>query len=413
MLDRAEQHRHLNALMAVDAEASLAAAGEALRRYRQGQARLLEGVPVLVKDLIDTAGLETSYGSAMFAGHIPERDAVVVERVTAAGGIVIGKAATHEFAWGITTDGTAAGPTRNPWNPDLVPGGSSGGPAAGLAAGLAPLAIGSDTAGSIRIPASFCGVAGLRPTFGLVPGTGVFPLAPSLDTVGPMARTIDDLELLLRVLAPRAPAGPPAGPALVAGVLDPAQGLCTPDIAEVFHTAVAAAAGAGIRIAGAELGELPELYPALAATAGAEAVMVHRRAGLWPKRADEYHPTVRHRLELASAVDASEYARAQRDRALVVSATARVFGGVDILLSPVAGVPPVPVGQDRAADGDRFRERVISFTALQSLAGVPGCVVHAGFDNGGMPVGIQLTAAWGREQVLLTAARLLAGVLPR
>jgi aspartyl-tRNA(Asn)/glutamyl-tRNA(Gln) amidotransferase subunit A len=411
LLERAEQHRHLNALMAVDAEASLTAAKDALVRYRQGRARPLEGVPVLVKDLIDTAGLETTYGSAMFAGYIPERDAIVVERVKAAGGIVIGKTATHEFAWGITTDGTAAGPARNPWNPELVPGGSSGGSAAGLAVGLAPLAIGTDTAGSIRIPTAFCGVTGLRPTFGLVPGTGVFPLAPSLDTVGPMARTVADLELLLQVIA--GPTAKPSGSAPVAGVLAPDRTECAPDIARVFNTTVVRAAGAGIRIVPAELGELPAPYPTLSATVGAEAVMVHRRAGLWPKRAAEYHPTVRRRLEQASAVDASKYVHAQRDRALVVSAVARVFSGVDILLSPVAGVPPAPVGRDEAVDADRFRERVISFNALQSLAGVPACVVRAGSDDSGMPVGIQLTAAWGREQTLLTVARLLAGELAR
>jgi aspartyl-tRNA(Asn)/glutamyl-tRNA(Gln) amidotransferase subunit A len=166
LLERIAEHRCLNAVSAVDAERSLAGAEDALQRYRAGRARPLEGVPVLVKDLIDTSRLTTTYGSAMFAGHVPEHDATVVRLLREAGAIVLGKTTTHEFAWGITTDGTAAGPARNPWNPDLVPGGSSGGSAAALAAGLAPLALGTDTAGSVRIPAAFCGVAGLRPTFG-------------------------------------------------------------------------------------------------------------------------------------------------------------------------------------------------------------------------------------------------------
>ena len=205
--ERAGGLRDLNALLATDVEASLAQAQESLLRYHEGRARPLEGVPVIVKDLIDTAGLVTTYGSAMFAGHVPDRDAVVVERVRAAGGIVIAKSATHEFAWGITGESSVSGAPRNPWDRTRVPGGSSAGSAAALAVGLAPLALGTDTAGSIRIPAAFCGVAGLRPTFGSVPAAGAFSLAPSLDTVGPMARTVEDLDLLLSVIAPGAAPG--------------------------------------------------------------------------------------------------------------------------------------------------------------------------------------------------------------
>ncbi len=362
-LERAERYRDLNILTALDVERSLAGARQAASRYREDRARPLEGVPVVVKDLIDTAGLVTGYGSSIFAGHVPERDAAVVRRVREAGGIVLGKSATHEFAWGVTTDGGSRGPTRNPWDPAVVPGGSSGGSAAALAAGLAPLALGTDTAGSVRIPAAFCGVAALKPTFGSVQADGVFPLAPSLDTVGPMARSAGDLELLFSVISP---------------------------------------------------GTLERPAP-IGATVGAEGIVGHRRAGLWPERRSAYHRTVRQRLEHASGISLEQYAQAQRDRALITSLAARVLGGVDVLLSPVSGVSPAPIGHDAETGSARarsFRERVMTFTAAQSLTGLPTCTVRAGFDDQGLPVGVQLTSAWGREGMLLWAARLLVDAVP-
>ena len=181
------------------------AAGEARAAedaWSRGAARPLEGVPIAVKDIFDTAGVATTYGSAMFAGHVPERDAEAVRRVRAAGAIVLGKTATHEFAWGFSSINDALGTVRNPRDPERVAGGSSGGSAAALAAGLAPLALGSDTGGSIRVPSAFCGTYGLKPTFGRVSLAGVWPLARTLDHAGPMARTPKDLALLLGVLAP-------------------------------------------------------------------------------------------------------------------------------------------------------------------------------------------------------------------
>ncbi|MFD8810323.1 amidase [Streptomyces sp. NPDC059627] len=419
LLERAQEYRDINALLAIDAERSLAEAEQALRCYREGNARPLEGVPVAVKDLIDTAGLETTYGSSIFAGHVPDRDATAVQRVRAAGGIVIAKTTTHEFAWGITTDGSVSGPARNPWGLGMVPGGSSGGSAAALAVGLAPLAIGTDTAGSIRIPAAFCGVSGLKPTFGTVPTAGVFPLAPSLDTVGPMARTVEDLELLLSVMAPgtvaeQDPQTPRTGP--VVGVWEQShQAACSSEVAGLFHAAVSAMAEAGADVRSVTSSQLPALYSTLAATVAAEGIIGHRRAGLWPKRRADYHPAVRHRLEQASGISVEQYAQAQQERALLTAMTARVLGTVDVLLTPVAGVSPAAIGHDSVVDdaqAQEFRERVMTFTALQSLTGVPACTVRVGFDNKGLPVGVQLTAAWGRERTLLAAARLLVSALP-
>ncbi|WP_406155795.1 amidase [Streptomyces sp. NBC_00882] len=414
LLDRAEHHRGLNALLATDPEQSRAEARQALKRHRNGTARPLEGVPIVIKDLIDTAGLETTYGSSIFAGHLPAEDATVVARIRAAGGIVIGKATTHEFAWGITTDGTQAGPTCNPWDPSLVPGGSSGGSAAALAVGLAPLALGTDTAGSIRIPAAFCGVTGLRPTFAAVPTKGVFPLAPSLDCVGPLARNVEDLELLLSVIAPDAAARKPESEVTVGLWERSYQAPRTPETAHVFDRAIAALKDAGVRIVSVDSGALPPLYATMATIIGAEAAAGHRRAGLWPAGRAAYHPGVRHRMEQATAIPFADYAQAQHDRMLVTSLAAHVLGQVDVLLTPVSGAPPAPIGHDavpNAPEAVEFREQVMAFTALQSLTGVPACVVRAGFDGNGLPVGLQLTAAWGGDRTVLRTARLLSDVL--
>jgi len=180
-------------------------AGEEARaaeaRWADGTARPLEGVPLAVKDLFDTEGVETTYGSPMFRGYVPERDATAVAIAREAGAIVLGKTATHEFAWGYSSINDAMGTVRNPRDRERVAGGSSGGSAAAVADGLAPLALGTDTGGSIRVPAAFCGVYGLKPTFGRVSLDGVWPLARTLDHAGPIAGSIRDLRLFYEVLA--------------------------------------------------------------------------------------------------------------------------------------------------------------------------------------------------------------------
>src|SRR3954447_22225376 len=198
----------VNAFITLDLDAARAQAQAAEREHAGGRARLLAGIPVAVKDIFDTAGLRTTYGSAIFADHVPDRDATAVRRLREAGAVVLGKTLTHEFAWGITSENPHFGPCRNPHDLERVAGGSSGGSAAVLAYGGAPLALGSDTGGSIRIPAAFCGVAGLKPTYGRVSAAGVLPLAPSLDPTGPLARTPADAVLALQAIRGSAPAAP-------------------------------------------------------------------------------------------------------------------------------------------------------------------------------------------------------------
>ncbi|MEU6654783.1 amidase [Streptomyces sp. NPDC046900] len=406
----------LNTMTATSLERALQAAQASEQRYREGRPLPLDGVSVAVKDLIDTADLQTTYGSGMFAGHLPHRDAPVVRLVRAAGGVVIGKSATHEFAWGITTDNEHFGPTRNPWAPDRVPGGSSGGSAAALAAGLAPLALGTDTAGSIRIPAAFCGVVGLKPTHGAVDGRGVFPLAPSLDHVGPMARTVSDVRLLHSVISKpdyRLHRGAPDPSSLAIKGLR--VGIC-PDLDQIPLGSAAQAARDATAAAFTELGaqvvevpapDAPRLYETLGAVVLAEGSRVHRRAGLWPGRGAEYGQEVRSRLELAAIADADTYVDSHYERVRLHSVMHQILSAVDVLLSPVSAISPVPIGQDKLRHAGRqlpFRELVMTSTAPQSLTGLPACTVRAGFDEHGLPVGVQLTSPPRTESRLLDIA---------
>jgi aspartyl-tRNA(Asn)/glutamyl-tRNA(Gln) amidotransferase subunit A len=405
-----DQDGLLNAVVSQDFDRAHHDAGHSATRWRQGRARPLEGVPVLIKDLIDTQDLRTTYGSGMFADNVPAHDAVVVAQLRRAGAIVLGKTATHEFGWGITTGNDRFGPTRNPWALDLVPGGSSGGSAAGLAAGYAPLALGTDTAGSIRIPAGFCGVAGLKPTFGAVSTAGVRALAPSLDHVGPMARTVADLRLLWSVLASQPTR------AFRAALTELTVGIC-PDLdqmplGEAAHRmrndAVSVLRDAGVRVVVLRSPALPPIYPTLATTLLAEARRTHTDLGLWPARAGEYGADVRARLELSETVGLAEYMHAQHARTELRTALSRMLTEVDALLSPISAVGPIPIGQREPLSlaGATFREQVITSTAPQSLAGLPSLTVRVGFD-GDIPVGIQLTASPWREQVLLTLGELM------
>ena len=201
LIDAAAEHPELGAFITLTLDAAREQARAAERAYRDGTARPLEGLTLAVKDLFDTAGITTTYGSRIFKGHVPQADALAVRsapRTPARSSSA--RPLTHEFAWGITSHNPHFAPCRNPWDPERVPGGSSGGSAVALATGQAALALGSDTGGSIRIPAAFCGVAGLKPTYDRIPATGVFPLARSLDHVGPMARTPADVRLFYEAL---------------------------------------------------------------------------------------------------------------------------------------------------------------------------------------------------------------------
>ena len=361
-------------------------AREEAKAVRPDDERPLAGVPLGVKDLFDSEGVRTTYGSPMFADHVPAADAVALAHARAAGAILVGKTQTHEFAWGITSVNRLMGTSRNPWAPDRMSGGSSGGSAVALAAGLVPLALGSDTGGSIRVPSSFCGTVGFKPTYGLVSRAGIFPLAASLDHPGAMARMPADAALLLSAIAGEV--APDDGKRRV-GVHTELNMTPPFDVVDVAFP------------------EAEVAYPTFVPIQRAEALFTHTSAGLWPARGDEYGEDVRSRLEAAETVTLADYLAASEDRRRLADGFRRVFREVDLLLTPVAAAPPPPIGEE----GD-LRDLVMPFTVPQDLAGLPTCTVRAGFDDLGLPFGIQLTGPPGSDARVLAAAQELYDATP-
>lgn len=411
----------LGAFTALCLERARQEAVECERDYARGPAPgPLAGVPFAVKDLFDTAGVRTTYGSPMFADHVPAADSAAVRQVRDADAILLGKTQTHEFAWGITSVNRLMGTSRNPWRTERMSGGSSGGSAVALAARMVPLAIGSDTGGSIRMPSAFCGTVGLKPTFGRISTTGVWPLARSLDHPGPMARSPADAALLLSALDdPRyAVPGEPAAEPRIAGLR---VGLCpglhpvplTDAVQAAFDAAVAAARELGAELVELEFDGADAIFPTFGVIQRAEALATHSEAGLYPARRDEYGDDVRGRLEAAERVTLDDYRAATAERERLRAATAALLRRADVLLTPVTAGSPLPVGEDRLLHGGReldFRELVMPYTVLQDLLGIPACALRAGFDELGIPIGVQVTGRrWADQQVLAAAQALYEG----
>lgn len=372
----------------------------------------LAGVPVALKDLYLTRGTPTTASSRVLAGHDPGVDAAVWERLRAAGAGLLGKTTTHEFAYG-----TASAPTRNPWDLTRNPGGSSGGSAAALAARMVPLATGSDTGGSLRIPSAACGTSALRPAHGRVSAYGVLPLGPSLDTTGPMARRLLDVSLVLRLLAghdPRDPHSldapvpdyPLAAPAGLTGLriglpTGPPWSQVEPSVDRVFREGLAVLVARG-----AEL--VPVAPPALTATVldpqwsaydttnGAEALHSHR--DLLATSRELYSPQVLARLALAERVTAVDYLEAQRLRREWAAQWRAVFAahGLAAVAHPALDAPPAVVDPDGPSVGPKIR-----LSIAWSLARFPALSVPAGLDERGLPVGLSLAALPEREAELV------------
>jgi aspartyl-tRNA(Asn)/glutamyl-tRNA(Gln) amidotransferase subunit A len=379
------------AFWALCLDQALDQARAAERTWARGDARALEGIPIAVKDIFDTEGVVTTYGSAMFRDHVPGDDAEAVRSVREAGAIVLGKTATHEFAWGFSSINDALGTVRNPRDPSRVAGGSSGGSGAALAAGLAPLALGTDTGGSIRVPSAFCGVYGLKPTWGAVSADGVWPLASTLDHVGPMARTPEDLALLFEVLAGRPLGG--AGEPGVVGVCPDLHSVALEPSVEAEFSSTAAALGA-VEVA---LPEAELIVPAFRTIQLAEGYETHRAAGLYPSRAAEYGADVLARVEMGSTVTLPELLAAHADRERVRAGFGRLFAEVDLLLTPAVPLAPPRIEDERARPA--LREAVLTYTAPQDLVGLPACVLANG---------MQLTGPPGAEARVLDVAASLA-----
>ena len=426
----------LGAFAEVTAERATGEARERAAELRRGVSRgPLHGVPVAVKELFDVAGAIGDYGSEVLAGRVSGSDAELVARLRAAGAVIVGVTRSHEFGWGITSQHATRSSPRNPWNLARVPGGSSGGSAAAVASGMVPAAVASDTGGSVRIPATFCGVAGIKPTLGRISRAGGLALASTLDTPGVVAGGVEDLWPLMAAMS-----GPHAGdPATLGDPLPPApdpgsagDGLAgvRVGIAPALRGSVpwgeATTAGfdrtcEALRAAGADLIEvdLPSAEDVLAAFIPlqmAEAYDFHsRQLGLFPERADVYGADVRGRLEMASGVTMGEYLESRRRRLEFIWAFDRAFESLDALLTPISAVGPSTVEDPDSVvvDGRRraLREVVMGFTVPQNLTGLPAVAVPVGFDADGMPVGMQFTAGRLREDVAVRVAGVVEHVL--
>ena len=337
-LARIAAQPELNAVITVCEE-------EALARARRGVSGVLAGVPILVKDLIDTAGVRTTYGSSIYADHVPERTAQSVAALEAQGAIVVGKANLDEFAWGVCGQNTFYGDTVNPAAPDRVAGGSSSGNAAALAADMVPLALGTDTGGSVRIPAAACGVVGLKTAIGAIPTEGVFPLAASFDTVGPMARTVADCALAHAVLT-GTEVPEPAVAGLRVGVLTAYPDLAPPEApAERDERALVHAER--LRAMGANVTELSLPVPKADTWAVFYADTAVSHAATFPSRRDEYGPLIRAKLDHAITVT-DEQANEGRAALAEWRAVAAREPDVDLVLAPTLGydeLPPVGVDE--------------------------------------------------------------------
>jgi aspartyl-tRNA(Asn)/glutamyl-tRNA(Gln) amidotransferase subunit A len=383
---------------------------EALQRGRS--LGPLHGVPIAVKDNIDTEGVVTSVGSSFFAHNVPKRDAEVVRRLRAAGAVLLGKLALHEFAYGGTSQNSHHTNCHNPWDLTRIPGGSSGGSGAALAADLCAGALGTDTGGSVRGPAALNGVSALRPTYGRISGRGVFPITWSLDTVGPMARSVADIAAMLEVLAgfdeedlasERAPVD--AYEASVA--LDPAGirvGLPTTfyfdevdhEIVSLVHDAGSVLERLGCEVVPVDISGAAEVEEATRRMIGAEALAIHReRLAAHPEGFGE---DVRRRLRSADQISGADYATFVRLGREWRRQLREVFERVDVLLSPTAGVVAPPIATSEMIETTRLLTRL---TYGWSLAGLPALALPCGFSRE-LPVGMQLAARPWAETTLLT-----------
>ncbi len=414
LLDRiAALNPQVNAFITVTEKQALAAARAAERAVMAGKKGRLLGIPLAYKDIYETAGIRTTAHSRILADNIPAKDAETVRRLGAAGAIMLGKLATHEFAVGGPALDLPWPPARNPWDLRRFTGGSSSGSAAAIAAGLTLGALGSDTGGSIRLPAAYCGIAGLKPTPGLVSRRGVIPLAPSLDTAGPMAWTAEDCAILLDALAGHDPADPASVPgpgvSYAAGLAAPLKGMrvgvlrhfyehdapAAPEMHQAMTNAARILRSLGCKLEDAALPPLQD-YNAVGRTIiCAEAFALHEAT--LRKRLGDYSRAFRIRVLPGALVRASDYIAAQRRRTALIAATAEAFQKFDVLITAPTGGPAPLLSEQRPDDG--FARPFL--TTFANVAALPAMVVCAGFTPAGLPLGLEIVGpAWADATVL-------------
>jgi aspartyl-tRNA(Asn)/glutamyl-tRNA(Gln) amidotransferase subunit A len=414
--------RQLNSFITVMRDEALAQARLAEQDMQRGQYRgPLHGVPLAVKDLYYTKGTRTTMGSKIFADFVPDYDATVIARLREAGAIVIGKLNLHEFARGATNASSVIGPCHNPWDVTRVPGGSSGGSAAAVAAGFCFGSLGSDTGGSIRIPAALCGIVGLKPTYGRVSRYGVFPLSWSLDHVGPMTRTVADAALLLQAIAghdrhdptTRTAVVPDYAAALNGDIAGVRLGIPREFYFEQLDAEVGRLVREAIRLlekAGARIEEISLPLSKYAAAAGrlislTESAAIHEK---WLRtRAMDYSPDVRAGFLAGQLLLGKHYLRAQRVRSLIRQEMAAALRRVDALVTPTSPIAAPRLDQPTVTIGGEAVEVMTVLSRLTrpaNLSGFPAISVPCGFTADNLPVGLQFIGRPFGEAALLHIA---------
>jgi aspartyl-tRNA(Asn)/glutamyl-tRNA(Gln) amidotransferase subunit A len=399
------------------AEAELGVRGKRKTRADRG---LLHGIPISLKDNICTEGIRTTAGSKILRDYFPEKDAPVVTRLKHAGAVLLGKTNMHEFAYGVTTNNPHYGPARNPWDTARIPGGSSGGSAAAVAAGLCYGSVGTDTGGSIRIPAALCGIVGLKPGLGRVDVAGVIPLSVTHDCVGPMARTAADAGILFRAIADggndKGEGARQRGSAarklskLRLGI--PREfffEVMSGEVQKSFDAAVRSLRGLGAKIEEVSIPLLAQTENAGNRIAWAEACHYHQQSGWFPSRGAEYSEDVRSRLETGMKVSAVEYLEAMDQRRSFISQLRGVMEkeAIDALMVPTTPIAAPLIGEETTHLGNDHhapRALLLRLNRPANLAGLPAISVPCGFTAAGLPMGLQFIGAEQNEQLLLDVA---------
>lgn len=418
-LDRLEPK--LNAFIAVDRDGALARAKTADQEIDRGQYRgPLHGVPVTLKDLFETAGIRTTGGSKIFADWIPDRDSAVAESLKAAGAIIIGKTNLDEFGHGGTSTLSHFGPVHNPWDIERIAGGSSGGSAAAVAAGIGPLSYGTETGSSVRRPASYCGVVGFKPTFGIISRYGSFRGAWSQDHAGLFTRSVKDIALGLDAVAGydrRDPASVHQQAPQYAARLDGnVKGLkigvlrnflesVSPNVRAAFDVALKVFSAAGAEIVDFDVPELRYAAMTSNLTSSAESAGINRR--WFRERHRDYVPHVARGIAVGMTITASEYLTAQRARQRIREAVRGAYEKVAIIAAPTTSRVAPLLSEGLKGNGDDTRHASTNHSNMlrfPSMLGLPGCSLPIGISPEGMPMGMQLIGKWFTDQTVLNAA---------
>ncbi len=417
----------LNAFLTVTAEQAIAAARRAekilLRSRTRREKDLLLGIPITLKDNIGTRGIRTTAGSRILRDFVPAEDSTVARKLARAGAVLLGKTNLNEFAYGITGANAHYGPVHNPWAANRITGGSSAGSAASIAAGLSVASIGTDTGGSIRVPSAFCGIVGLKPTFGRISIHGTIPLSPSLDHVGPLARSVSDAAILLGLIAGRDPLDATSSPRPVEdfhGALRmplPKFRLGRPrehyweyldgEVRSAAETALRKMEKRGAVIREVSLPHLKESLVAATDVSLAEALHVHEAAGYFPARAEDYGEEVRQRIDAGNNVSAIRYLAGFDVRKRLVAEFDSAFENVDAVVAPMVPVPAPLIGAESVQiEGEQFglRPVLVGHARPANFTGLPAISVPCGFTRDGLPVGLQLIGRAFDEATLLRIA---------